>query len=165
MQHTRHARPGPSADTGAVSEERRSGREVGQALVEMAVALPIIILLIFGIFDAGRGVISFAELTNASRAGARVAIVNQSNDSGCASADVTFKCAAADVGSTIALTASSISDVTITGVDCYVPSNCAATVTIGHTFQPITPIIGDIFGPINLSMSTTMPIERTYTSP
>jgi Flp pilus assembly protein TadG len=49
----------------------------GQALVEFALALPILILLLVGIFDLGRGVYAFNTVNNAAREGARLAIVDQ----------------------------------------------------------------------------------------
>ena len=49
----------------------------GQALVEFALALPILILLLVGIFDFGRAVYAFNTVNNAAREGARVAIVDQ----------------------------------------------------------------------------------------
>ena len=51
------------------------------------------------------------------------------------------------------------------GAECYIPSDCTATVTVEHRFEAITPVIGAIVGGINLSASTTMPLERSYTSP
>src|SRR3954451_20440555 len=54
----------------------RSGR--GQALVEFALVLPILLLMIFGIVDAGRLIFTYNTISNAARDGARVAIVNQS---------------------------------------------------------------------------------------
>jgi Flp pilus assembly protein TadG len=142
---------------------RQRGR--GQALVEFAVVLPIIILLLLGLFDAGRGVLFFTELTNASRAGARIAIINQSNDATCSGADRTFKCAAADLTTGMGIPATSIPDVSITGTDCALPGNCTAKVTVDYRFELITPVISAIIGDIDLSASTTMPIERIYESP
>ena len=49
----------------------------GQALVEFALALPILILLLVGIFDLGRAVYAFNTVNNAAREGARLAIVDQ----------------------------------------------------------------------------------------
>lgn len=162
MQHPHHARPRPGERHVSGSTAAREG---GYSTVELAAVLPVVALLMFAILDAGRGIVSFTELTNASRAGARVAIVNQSNDSGCASAERTFKCAIAEVGGGLGIAPAEVADVTITGSDCFVPSNCAATVTVDHEFEPITPVIGSIIGSIDLSVSTTMPIERTFVSP
>ena len=54
-----------------------AGRERGQALVEFALVLPILILLLVGIFDFGRAVYAFNTVNNAAREGVRLAIVDQ----------------------------------------------------------------------------------------
>ena len=51
--------------------------------MEFALILPILLVLVLALFDAGRAVINYTALTNAARVGARVAIVNQSNDATC----------------------------------------------------------------------------------
>jgi Flp pilus assembly protein TadG len=137
----------------------------GQGLVEFALVLPVLILILLALFDAGRGVLAYAELANASRVGARVAIINQSNDASCTSTERTFKCAAAQITTSMGVAPSDIPDLTITGSDCALPSNCTATVTVGHTFVLITPIISAIMSGIEMSASTTMSLERTHVSP
>lgn len=134
-------------------------------MVEFAVVLPVFLLLVLGLFDAGRGVLYYTELANASRVGARVAIINQSNDATCAGPDQTFKCAAADLTVAMGISASEIPDLTVNGSDCMLPSDCTATVTVDYRFEPITPIVSAILGGIDLSASTTMPFERTFQSP
>jgi Flp pilus assembly protein TadG len=137
----------------------------GQGLVEFALALPVIVLAVFALFDAGRGVLAYAELANASRVGARVAIVNQSNDSSCTGPAQTFKCAAADVAAATGIEAADIPDLVITGSVCAFPSNCTATVTVGHSFELVTPVVSAIIPDLDMSATTTMSLERTYVSP
>jgi Flp pilus assembly protein TadG len=48
----------------------------GQSLVEMAMVLPILTILTFGLVDFGRGYYFQVSVTNAAREGARVAILN-----------------------------------------------------------------------------------------
>jgi len=50
----------------------------GQALVEMAFILPILLLLVLGIFEFGRAMYTKNSLTNAARAAARAAVVTSS---------------------------------------------------------------------------------------
>jgi Flp pilus assembly protein TadG len=137
----------------------------GQALVEFALVLPVLVLIVLALFDAGRGVLAYAELANASRVGARVAIVNQSNDATCAGPEETFKCAAASIATSTGVAAGDVPNVVITGSVCDFPSNCTATVTVDHTFELITPVISAIISDIDMSASTTMSLERTYVSP
>jgi len=47
----------------------------GQALVEMAIILPLLLLLVLGIFEFGRAMYIKNTLTQAARAGARAAVV------------------------------------------------------------------------------------------
>jgi Flp pilus assembly protein TadG len=49
----------------------------GQALPEFAIIAPVLILLIMGILDFGRGIYAYSAVSNAARMGARTAIVNQ----------------------------------------------------------------------------------------
>jgi hypothetical protein len=49
------------------------GRSRGQSLVEFAIALPIFLLVVFGVFDAGRLVYANSVLSQAAREGARLA--------------------------------------------------------------------------------------------
>jgi len=48
----------------------------GAALVEMAIILPLLLLIVFGIFEFGRAMVITNSLTNAAREGARQAAVS-----------------------------------------------------------------------------------------
>lgn len=138
----------------------------GQALVEFAVAIPVLILVAFALFDVGRIVIDYTTLTNASRVGARVAMVNQSNDASCGGVR-TFKCATADHSGAMGIAPGDIQNVDIdnSADPACTEGGCMVTVTVSHSYQPVTPIIGSIVGPVSLSASTTMPMERAFASP
>jgi len=60
---------------------RRQRRSAGQALVEFALVAPIFFLLIFAIIEGGRFIFFYQALNNATREGARYAIVHGSNSS------------------------------------------------------------------------------------
>ena len=53
-------------------------RQSGQALVEFAMILPVMLLLFFALVDFGRGFYTWLLVTNAAREGARVAATQQS---------------------------------------------------------------------------------------
>ncbi len=57
---------------------RRSRRAGGQALVEFAIVIPIFLVVLFGMIDAGRYVYMRSVLSQAAREGARVAAVEAS---------------------------------------------------------------------------------------
>jgi Flp pilus assembly protein TadG len=163
-------------DYGAPVMRRRSR---GQALVEFALIFPVLVLLLLGIFEVGRLVFAYNTLGNAAREGARVAAVNQIQTSpDCtnnrpivnpnpALAHWSIKQCAADKALSLGLTASDVDvqysappGVTFTCSPLRV--GCLATVTVEHQFRAITPIIGDIIGPIDLEAVSEMPIERVF---
>src|SRR4051794_7966741 len=55
----------------------------GQALVEFALIAPIFFILLFGIIEGGRFLFYYETLNNATREGARFAIVNGANSLVC----------------------------------------------------------------------------------
>ncbi len=54
---------------------RRARHEGGQALIEAALTIPILLLIAVGIFEFGRAYQTWEILTNAAREGARMAIL------------------------------------------------------------------------------------------
>jgi Flp pilus assembly protein TadG len=134
----------------------------GQGLVEFALAFPIFILVLFGLFDLGRAVYGFNTISNASREATRVAIVNQTT------ADVEAEAIrqAVNLGTTGSDLTVVYGDPSGTGT-CTTPIGigCRASVTVQYAFTPVTPVIGQIIGTINMTASTEMPVERTCPDP
>lgn len=58
---------------------KNSHKNRGQALVEMALVIPILILLVFGMMDFGRVFNAYLVTTQASREGARSAVLNKTD--------------------------------------------------------------------------------------
>ncbi len=125
----------------------------GQSLVEVALVLPILLVILLGIFDFGRAVFAFNTVSNAAREAARLAIVDQT-----ASLIVAEGKQAA-----LGLDPATV-DVTFSVPGCSgsVLIGCQAKVIVDHQWRAITPIIGSLIGPIQLSSTTEMPIERVY---
>ena len=149
----------------------------GQSLVEFALILPIFLLMIMGIVDAGRLIYTFNTVSNAARDGARIAIVNQSDHgtTTCDTASATawpVGCAVVSgIGLDLQPTDVQIEyhDYTDT-TDCSLPNTppqigCIAVVKVTGTFQPLTPIIGQIIGTMDVSSTTKMPVERVCSNP
>jgi Flp pilus assembly protein TadG len=134
----------------------------GQGLVEFALAFPIFILVLFGLFDLGRAVYGFNTISNASREAVRVAIVNQTP------ADVEGEAIkqAVSLGITDQELTIVYGDPDGTGT-CPTPIGigCLASVTVRYDFTPVTPVIGQIVGTINMASTTEMPVERTCPDP
>jgi len=63
---------------------QRLRSRLGQAMVEMTIVAPVLVLLMLGAADLGRAFYLDIEVTGASRAGVRTAIVSQGTDIGAA---------------------------------------------------------------------------------
>jgi Flp pilus assembly protein TadG len=148
-------------------------------MVEFALIFPVIILIILGIFDLGRGVYAYNTLANAARLGARIATVNQIPSSPLGDCDETRPVEAVltahwSVKTCAALSATSLgipeSAVSVsytpppgTTLTCSpVKVGCIATVTVSYSFSAITPVIGTIVGPIAMSSTSEEPVERVF---
>lgn len=139
---------------------RRRGQR-GQGLVEIALVLPVFLLLLMGLFDFGRLIYAFNTVSEAARNGSRVAIVNQTVSEICLVA--AGRATALGLPPTCAANASAV------GV--YVtPSsgnpargcttiNCVQSVKVTYQFRLITPIISTITGPIDVSSTSQVPVE------
>ncbi len=167
---------------------RRRG-ERGQAIVEVALILPIFILILVGLFDIGRAVYAFNTISNASREGVRVAIVDQdcayirdqavqrAVSLGLTASDVTIY-----VWDPTAATSgdfTSASSIANHRQDCGVASppgstyecqqsdssatiivGCVIEVTIHYQYTAATPVIGSLIGTIDMTATTREPIEH-----
>lgn len=143
-----------------MSKARRE-KTRGQAIAEVALVLPVLLLVMMGILDFGRAVFAYNSLSNAARDGARVAIVDQTVTGG---VSVGAR-RAADQATGLGVNPSTDVDVTYTkpdGTACPAHSlGCVAEVTVRNRYRAITPIIGNIIGPINLAATTALEIEFT----
>ncbi len=129
---------------------RRNQR--GQAIVEMALVLPILIMLIFGIVEFGRILNTYMEVTNLSREGARAGAVGKTDS---------------QIISTVQNSAAGLGlDTTILTVtpqpSSYSPRVRGSSVTVQVTYPVdiIAPLIGTIIGdPYPVTSQTTMRVE------
>lgn len=143
-------------------------RHRGQGLTEFALVFPLLLLVFMMIVDAGRAVYAYHTVGNAARAGARMAAVDQGNTA------ITERALSQTTG---------LSPDELT-VDIDVPApagpcptappppatpqplliGCPAQVTVTYHYSALTPMIGTIVGPRDLSSTTRVPIERVYSS-
>lgn len=56
--------------------DRPVARQVGQALVEIALILPVLVLILMGVFDFGRAFYAYNAISNGAREGARYGIIH-----------------------------------------------------------------------------------------
>ena len=150
----------------------------GQGLVEFALVFPIIILVVVSFVEIGRAVYSYNTVTDAARQGARVAAVNQiSAMTECdetrpvedpLSAHWSILGCAVVAGTPLGIHSS---DVTVS----YAPPpsstvtcsptlhvGCIASVTVVYKFSISTPIVNNLIGPITMSSTSQMPVERVF---
>lgn len=160
-------------------------RQRGQALLEFSLVLPIFLLAFFGLIDGARLVYLNSVLSQAAREGARTGAVEAywvgSTDPACGSTGgptcpATFDVLRADIVAAAnrmmtPFGALGSGDVHIacgttaptgnwTGASCATRTPGAlATVRVVQSFIPITPVLGQIVGPLTLSGSATMVIN------
>lgn len=122
----------------------------GQSLVETALVLPIILLILTGIVDFGLLFNNYLIVSNASREGARSAVIGSTNE---------------QIRAVVNTVAASLdSDKLTITISPDLPAGrskgVAAAVTVEYEYSMITPIIAAIVpGPFNLESSTTMRCE------
>ncbi|MDQ3689015.1 MAG: pilus assembly protein [Chloroflexota bacterium] len=138
----------------------------GQSMVEFALIVPIFVLVVVGLFDAGRAIYAFNTIQNASREAVRLAIVNQ-NDSA-----IEAEAIAAAVGLGI-----QASDVIVTvregdfatggtGTCSASPDiGCVIEVAVNYTYTAATPVVGTLMGSIPMTGQSRQPIEFAFESP
>jgi Flp pilus assembly protein TadG len=121
----------------------------GQTLVELALLLPILVLLVFGILEFGRVFNETLVVTAAAREGARVAAVNSDNDA--AAVDAVKQVAAAIDHGRLTI------DISPTG-----PRAIGSEVTVQVTNQVpiVTPLIGAFFAGNSATVSGTTSMRQ-----
>ena len=121
----------------------------GQALVEFAIVLPLILLIVLGIVQFGMLLNSYLSLTNAAREGARTGVIGGNNY---------------DIIETIINTSPTLNPSKMTIVpspaEGYRVSGGTLTVSIDYNYEFTVPIISSLFNNnIVLKTQTSMRIE------
>jgi len=134
--------------------------ERGQALVEFALILPVLVLILMGVFDFGRAFFAYNAISNGAREGARYGVIHPTARDGDGFPPYdpdTIEGQA--VAQTIILDMDEI-DVQVVP-DSPFDRGEPITVTVTYDFYAITPLIGQIIGnPLTLRSSATMIIEQ-----
>ena len=135
-------------------------RDIGQALVEFALVLPIFLLLVPGLVDVGRLVYINNALAEGAREGARWGSVQGRSN-------LPATNASSIQSHTLSIVAA-VPNPTVT-VACqtplgYVPATCDTgdilTVTITSPVTMFTPVIGNLIGPRTLSATSQMVVNQ-----
>lgn len=123
--------------------------EHGQALVEMALVLPLFLLLLFGVIEMGRVGYAYITVSNAAREGGRIATIGGTD---------------LDINSSIKNAAVSLDPasltITITPQQSQRLSGQAVTVQVSYPVQLIIPIISNVIpNPVVVSSNIIMRLE------
>lgn len=122
-------------------------REHGQALVEMALVLPLFILLLFGVFEMGRIGYAYITVSYAAGEGGRVATLGGTDDQ----IETAIKKAVTS------LDLESLKDPEITPNERH--SGQDVTVRVSYTVQLINPLLSMISNSVEVSSSIIMRME------
>ncbi|MBI4787294.1 MAG: pilus assembly protein [Chloroflexi bacterium] len=122
----------------------------GQSLLEFALVLPVLVLVVFGMFDLGSAVITQNMMANAAREGARTGII-------LANTDANIRAQVRATAPTLTLTDAQIG-IAPSPVRTF---NSPISVTVTFTYTPMTPIVGQIVGNggLQLSANSVMVVE------
>jgi Flp pilus assembly protein TadG len=135
-------------------------RERGAAMIEMAITMPLLLLLSIGVFEFGRAFQYWQVLTNATREGARVASLPGTSDAAVTSRVQNYL----DAGQ---LQFAYSADVVVDRdgeISIGTDTASASTVTVNYPFefivlQPVARLVvsdTDVGAPITMTVSATM---------
>lgn len=145
------------SDDGARAEGKRDrGRRRGQSVVELALAMPVMLLLMLGTIDIGRVFFDYVQLRNAVREGAGYGARMPDDTAGIRSRVTSHGIPA---GATVTVACTGVCTTTQGKPD----GNGTIVVTANHTFTPATTgFLQTWFGidPIDIEVSASMRLLR-----
>ncbi len=123
--------------------------ENGQALVEMALILPLFLLLLFGVIEMGRIGYAYVSVSNAAREGGRVATIGGTD---------------LEIKNTIQNAATALDSISltiiITPLEANRQSGQEVTINVTYPVQLVIPIISNVIpNPVVVSSSIVMRLE------
>jgi len=133
-------------------DERSGDQGVGQSMVELAIALPLLLLMLLGTIDIGRVFFDYIQLRSAVREGAGYGARLPDDTAG-----IKLRVTEDGVPAVTTITAAKTG---VCGITDGKPDGiCTITVTADHTFTPVTiSFLQSWFGmdPINMKVSASM---------
>jgi uncharacterized repeat protein (TIGR01451 family) len=146
---------------------KRRQKERGQTLVEFALILPVLLMLIIGIFEFGRIIFLYANLFNAAREGARYGLINPQDYQGILrhSQERVTLAEVNDGHLSVSMDTGPDSDDSCTMApdetcQAYAVVGNRVIVGINYVISPITPFFEPIIGDLNLNTSAARTIQR-----
>ena len=119
----------------------------GQAIVEFALALPILMLMVMGLIAGGRLIYDYVTVGNAAREGVRTGIIASATDAEILDAVDGHAGGLGPLRGRTTITPPTARE-----------SSAAVTVTVRYRFQSITPV-GSLIGVIDLAGTSTGNVE------
>ena len=154
QRESRSDRPGASG----TSARRDRARSRGQSLVELALVLPVLLLLVLAAVDLGRIFFARIAVTNAAREGAYEASYRGTfvANSGCSATNSVMCAILNEAQSSLTIAPSDVS------WSCSNAGGCApggygdrVTITVTGHFELLTPILSAFFGGSNVTFSSS----------
>jgi Flp pilus assembly protein TadG len=113
-------------------------REGGQAMVEFALVIPLLVLVLMGIVDLGQGVYAYNVVASGAREGARFGVLDPTNTNG-----IKSQALANTAGLNPQPTAANVDVKCSNNGTTFTPAPCSTSntfirVSVGHTYQPLT---------------------------
>jgi len=135
---------------------KRRSNQTGQSLVEFALILPLLMLVLMMIFDAGRAIYYYSVVHNAAREGARYGVILGNPESGIEGATERLM-----IGLGCDYTIDSERVGTTPTATC--DRDNTVCVEVSCTFVPVTPLIGNFLASGNLTLigRSEMKVEGT----
>jgi len=131
----------------------------GTATVELAIVLPLLLIVLFAIAELSIALYDKAVLTNASREGARAGIVAQTPRV----PDDRIRQVVRDYAATYLITFGADilgdEDITITRTGTTFGSNLTVSVNYRYDFLILSRLVSALMGSINLNATTVMKLE------
>lgn len=138
--------------------------------MEFALVLPLLLLIMLGLFDLGRAVYAFNTVSNAAREATRLAIVDQTVAT--IQAKAAQHAASLDIAPADIQVAFINADQSNDKAPCNVPPGpnwvapvplgCLAQVTVIYQYNAAIPLIGNLVGPITISSTSRLAVERSF---
>jgi hypothetical protein len=149
---------------------RRSEASRGQTLVEFALILPLLVLILVGIFDFGRAIYGYSTANNAAREAARVAIVDQTLSHVQDHAAQHAVALGVDPSTDVIVDYRNAEDPENVGsCDAAVGTKeifgCVAVVRVLYTYDAATPLIGNLVGTIQITGEARFPVAFSCVDP
>ena len=129
----------------------RRTNENGQALVEFAIVLPLLLMILYGVIQFGIVFNNYIQVTSAAREGARKASVSRTLGSSAATTAATDAAVAAAPGLD-----SSDMGVTVTASSAWAQGS---DVTVQVTYPYAIDVLGAVVASGSLTSTTTMRVE------